>query len=199
LSYWIRYRGTHFPIRREKTLVGRSAYCSIVLSNGQASRQHCAFEITTQGLTVTDLSSRNGTFVNGEKVVGTRELRPGDVIRIGSDALEVVDGVEPERRAERITGVDLDDTTGHGDIDLVDLVESLVGADPGDQGFVAVVAAVDDAFATLSSAVERGHLSRLKIRRALAAAARVAAWFPDGSRDIWLERLRARFGGSIPP
>jgi pSer/pThr/pTyr-binding forkhead associated (FHA) protein len=89
-TYWLRYRGTRFPVRRGEYILGRSPYCSIVVSNALSSRQHCAVRLFAQGLTITDLNSRNGTFVNGEKISAERALRAGDVVRVGSDSIEVI-------------------------------------------------------------------------------------------------------------
>src|SRR5688500_3061098 len=81
-TYWLKYRGTRFPIRRGETLLGRSPYCTIVLSNPLASRQHCALKLDGGNLTITDLESANGTWINGERVDGSRALSVGDLLRV---------------------------------------------------------------------------------------------------------------------
>lgn len=63
--------------------VGRDEGCDIRLSSGRVSRQHCTLQITERGLLLTDLGSRNGTFVNEQSVVGSRLLRTGDLLRVG--------------------------------------------------------------------------------------------------------------------
>lgn len=89
-TFWLRYRGTRFPIRRGEYILGRSPYCSIVISNALASRQHCAVRLTSEGLAIADLNSRNGTLVNGKRLEGERPVTAGDIIRIGSDSIEVL-------------------------------------------------------------------------------------------------------------
>jgi pSer/pThr/pTyr-binding forkhead associated (FHA) protein len=71
-SLWLKYEGTRFPIRRGETLVGRSAYCTIVISDPSVSREHAALRLTQSDLQIADLGSRNGTFVNGDRVVEPR-------------------------------------------------------------------------------------------------------------------------------
>ena len=63
--------------------IGRDPHCTLVVSDSQISRRHA--EITnTNGLSIlTDLGSKNGTFVNGHKIM-RHTLREGDRIRVGS-------------------------------------------------------------------------------------------------------------------
>jgi len=89
-TYWLKYRGTRFPIRRGETVVGRSPYCSIVLSNSQSSRQHCALRLEGEALSLIDLDSANGTWLNDVRVTEPRQLEAGDIIRVGTDVLEVL-------------------------------------------------------------------------------------------------------------
>ncbi|MCO6439735.1 MAG: FHA domain-containing protein, partial [Nitrococcus mobilis] len=48
-----------------ETLVGRSDACGIVVKHNSVSRLHAALRLTSDGLQVEDLGSRNGTAVNG--------------------------------------------------------------------------------------------------------------------------------------
>jgi pSer/pThr/pTyr-binding forkhead associated (FHA) protein len=97
-AYWLKYRGTRFPLRRGETVIGRSPYCSIVLSNARASRQHCAITWADDGLSLSDLGSSNGTTLNGAPVEGRHSLHPGDVLGVGTDHLELI---RTERRVAR--------------------------------------------------------------------------------------------------
>lgn len=90
-AFWLKYRGTRFPLRRGETVIGRSPYCSIVLSNSRASRQHCAITWDEHGLKLTDLGSSNGTFLNGTQLKTTMPLQAGDVLSVGTDMLEVLE------------------------------------------------------------------------------------------------------------
>ncbi|HSJ52338.1 MAG TPA: FHA domain-containing protein, partial [Anaerolineae bacterium] len=75
--------GTEFPLDRPVVRIGRGSMNEITIQDNQSSRQHA--EITRQGdqLIVRDMGSTNGTFVNGERITGSRTLRPGDQLRIG--------------------------------------------------------------------------------------------------------------------
>jgi hypothetical protein len=56
-------------------------------SDPTISRLHAVLERFASGWCLRDLGSRNGTFVNGERVFGERVLRPGDEIRLGATRL----------------------------------------------------------------------------------------------------------------
>lgn len=65
-----------------RAVVGRDADCDVLLSSLSASRKHACVEQTASGWMLKDLSSINGTFVNGKRVTETL-LSNGDAIRFG--------------------------------------------------------------------------------------------------------------------
>ena len=65
-------------------LLGRDpAAANRVLAHPSVSRRHALIEHTDRGLTVQDLGTTNGTFVNGRKVAGSQPLAHGDHLAIG--------------------------------------------------------------------------------------------------------------------
>ena len=65
-------------------VIGRSDEADLRLADDTASRSHARI-ITADGVArLVDLGSHNGTFVNGERVDGTRALASGDVVTIGA-------------------------------------------------------------------------------------------------------------------
>jgi hypothetical protein len=64
--------------------IGRSRDCDVVLEDHGASRRHAEIRPHQEGWTLTDLGSTNGVRVNGRPIHGTRALRQGDRIEIGS-------------------------------------------------------------------------------------------------------------------
>ena len=79
---------------RSPCRVGRDEYVALRLDDGQASREHAEVAPADGGLYVTDLGSRNGTFVDGEKLT-SRVLAPiGSTLRCGKTLLRIVDNVE---------------------------------------------------------------------------------------------------------
>ena len=72
------------PLGGDRITVGRAAGNDIVLGDdGQVSRVHAVLERLGGGWSIRDVSSRNGTFVNGNRVSGEARVGPGDELRIG--------------------------------------------------------------------------------------------------------------------
>ena len=65
------------------TLVGRGSNCDLTLDSSEVSRRHALFFVTDKGVSIEDLKSSNGTFIQGERLDGIRELRRGDELRFG--------------------------------------------------------------------------------------------------------------------
>lgn len=75
----------HWVLDGEEMTLGRDDICDIVIPIRQISRQHLCFRNTGGLYVVEDLESKNGTWVNGYRLTGTRELEDGDEIRIAKD------------------------------------------------------------------------------------------------------------------
>lgn len=67
----------------QRVLVGRAPEAELQLIDEKVSREHCVFEAQDGGVVVRDLGSRNGTWVNGERLNGSRVLAPNDTVGIG--------------------------------------------------------------------------------------------------------------------
>jgi pSer/pThr/pTyr-binding forkhead associated (FHA) protein len=75
--------------------IGRAARADFVLDRALVSRLHCRLTAADDTLQVEDLSSTNGTFVNGKRVDRAQVAR-GDRLRVGRVEL-TVDRVSSER------------------------------------------------------------------------------------------------------
>ncbi len=70
-----------------RLVVGRSFDAGIHLLDEKVSREHCAIEPAGSGFTVRDLGSRNGTFLNGQRLAAPAALTPGDQLGVGETVL----------------------------------------------------------------------------------------------------------------
>jgi pSer/pThr/pTyr-binding forkhead associated (FHA) protein len=73
------------------TVAGRSDDVDIFLGDVTVSREHARFTVDDDGLTVEDLRSTNGTYVNAERQ-DRAQLQPGDEVIIGKFHLVVAVG-----------------------------------------------------------------------------------------------------------
>ena len=86
-----------------RVVVGRAPECSLALTwDPEVSRLHTTIEwISGQWTIADDGLSRNGTFVNGERLTGRRRLRDRDRIRVGSSLLTFRDVAAREDKSTR--------------------------------------------------------------------------------------------------
>jgi pSer/pThr/pTyr-binding forkhead associated (FHA) protein len=89
-TFRLHFRGTLFPVRSGELTLGRSTYASILVNNPLASREHAIIRFVRGRLEVVDLGSKNGTLVNGERIVGARRIDAGDQVKIGTDVIDIV-------------------------------------------------------------------------------------------------------------
>lgn len=113
----------------DQIAVGREEDCDITIPDRQVSRHHAIFRFTSAGSTVEDLGSKNGTFVNSQRITEPVKLKEGDEIKVSfvqtflylsSDATLPLNELPPElqfafnlrldRSAKRVwvRGVELD-------------------------------------------------------------------------------------------
>ena len=74
----------HFPLQQGENIVGRDPAAHVTLRATAVSRRHAIITVNGDTATVTDLDSKNGTFLEGEKISGAVALNDGAAIRFGS-------------------------------------------------------------------------------------------------------------------
>ena len=88
LEVWSDSGAQLVPLEAARVTLGRATSNDVALPwDTKASRLHAVLEHLAAGWCVRDLSSRNGTFLNGERVDRDRPLAGGDEIRIGGTRL----------------------------------------------------------------------------------------------------------------
>jgi Protein of unknown function (DUF3662)/FHA domain len=75
--------GRRIPVADQPVVIGRLSTCDIPLGDPQVSRRHAEVRRDSEGFSIVDLGSTNGTAVNGAPV-RERRLVDGDEVRIGS-------------------------------------------------------------------------------------------------------------------
>jgi pSer/pThr/pTyr-binding forkhead associated (FHA) protein len=76
--------GASVPLSGGMTMMGRAALNDVVLEEPEVSRQHAGIRGDAEGYWIADLGSRNGTYVNSERLsADPRRLRNFDRIELG--------------------------------------------------------------------------------------------------------------------
>jgi pSer/pThr/pTyr-binding forkhead associated (FHA) protein len=80
--------GAQHPVDGAAT-IGRDESADIQLPDKTISRRHASVRIEGETAVVEDLGSRNGTYVNGDRLEDPRRLREGDSLQMGATVIEV--------------------------------------------------------------------------------------------------------------
>jgi pSer/pThr/pTyr-binding forkhead associated (FHA) protein len=80
-----------FIIDQDEIIIGRDADCDIQIDNIAVSREHARITKALENYFVEDMGSKNGTFVNGQKVL-KKLIDTGDEITIGKYFLKIYFG-----------------------------------------------------------------------------------------------------------
>src|SRR6185436_15061484 len=89
-----------FPLVKQRVTIGRSRDSDIFLPDQWLSRQHAEIRQKGDGYYVSDLGSKNGTLLNGGRVVEEQRLRAGDIITLGEHILTFSLGEPGDDEAE---------------------------------------------------------------------------------------------------
>ena len=85
-----RPEGKNMLFPQGEYVFGRGAECHVRPNSDWVSRQHCLLRVTSDGVFLRDLGSRNGTLINGTRLVEEVTLTHGDQLQIGPLVFEVV-------------------------------------------------------------------------------------------------------------
>jgi DNA-binding winged helix-turn-helix (wHTH) protein len=86
---WLVFREGRVPLGRGEHLIGRSPKSIVPIDDMTISRHHARIVVGDE-VTLVDLGSRNGTYVNGERVREPRTLRNGDRLSVGSILMTLI-------------------------------------------------------------------------------------------------------------
>src|SRR5687767_10049696 len=198
--YWLKNKGTLFPIHQGDCLLGRSPECPIVLASERVSREHAVVRRIHSGLQIEDLGSRNGTWVNGTRIRYPTVLQPGDESELGEDLLEVViqqNARMPETVSGATSPVGQETEPQRRVLEQMEQVMARLG--PGEDPRAAahrLRPTLDD---LMVRQAEWGILLAPEEARRLAKVARpLATWADTSQFDRWLEQVLQQLPSSPP-
>jgi len=75
--------GARYPVGTDGVTLGRDPECTVILDDPNVSRFHARLVFHNASIWVQDAGSRNGVFLNGNRVVRHKQFSPGDEMLIG--------------------------------------------------------------------------------------------------------------------
>lgn len=85
--------GETFSLTGNEIYIGRDVNNDIVISDQEVSRKHARISMQAGGYVLEDLGSTNGTYVNGQRLMGPHVMRPGETIMLGENVSLVLESV----------------------------------------------------------------------------------------------------------
>ncbi len=84
-KYSLRHQGTDIRLRvGSSIMIGRGSDADVRIDDADVSRSHVRLTVREDGVFVEDLGSRNGVFVDEERIAALTPLRVGQTLRIGA-------------------------------------------------------------------------------------------------------------------
>jgi pSer/pThr/pTyr-binding forkhead associated (FHA) protein len=88
-AFWVWTADGEFRLREGDNVIGREAGLTVRLDRPGVSRRHACIRVEGGRATLTDLGSKNGTFVRGQPIARPTLLQDGDEVRLGLRATVV--------------------------------------------------------------------------------------------------------------
>jgi diguanylate cyclase (GGDEF)-like protein len=178
--------GRRYVITHDPLIIGRGEACGIHIDDNSVSRRHASIEGSQGSVTVTDLGSTNGTFLN-DTLVTQAGLKDGDYLRVGNCIFRFLTGGNVEAQYhEEIYRLTITDalTETHNKRYLLDFLERELARSQRHGRPLSLVLFDIDHFKRVND--DLGHLAGDYALRELAACIKTG---------VRREELLARYGG----
>ncbi|QDT52874.1 FHA domain protein [Caulifigura coniformis] len=96
-----KHAGKKVKLQPGEVIVGRDEAARLRIASSDVSRQHCKLVVTEDSITVVELGSRNGTFIDGVPIHRSHVLDPGSTLTVGPMTFRLEGGTPPARRPEK--------------------------------------------------------------------------------------------------
>lgn len=90
-----------FELNKDVITLGRDITNDITINDPEVSRHHLRITRGTDGYNLEDLGSTNGTFINGQRLTGSRALNRGDMIGLGETVTLTYDVMRPQQSVQQ--------------------------------------------------------------------------------------------------
>jgi DNA-binding response OmpR family regulator len=103
--------GQEHRLPAQAAIIGRAVECDVVIASKRISRENTRIRNEGRRWFVEDLSSTNGTYLNGERIITEMDLRDGDSIKVG-DVMFIFHDPDTTTRENPAPDLEVDTTAG---------------------------------------------------------------------------------------
>jgi hypothetical protein len=99
--------GKIFELNQAELTIGRDMVNAIAINDAEISRRHARLLAQPGGYVLEDLGSTNGTYVNGQRLMGPHLLRPGELVMFGENVGLVFEALEFDPNATMVSSTNV--------------------------------------------------------------------------------------------
>lgn len=92
--FWLRFGDREVALPDGELLVGRGEGCHVRLVSPSVSRRHLRLLTVAEAVVAYDLESRNGSYLNGERITTPVKVKDGDILRVGTQVFAIREAAE---------------------------------------------------------------------------------------------------------
>jgi len=120
-------------VTQPMVVIGRRKFCDLRIPVASVSRKHCRLHHEDGVFKITDLGSKNGTFINGNAVKDATPINAGDVLTVGPVRLMLqIDGKPKKLPKPAHTEQKKENLPPSPDDNFIDFTELDLGDSPGE-------------------------------------------------------------------
>jgi hypothetical protein len=98
--------GLVYDLVKPEISIGRDITNDFVINDAEISRKHAVLRLEAGSYVIEDQGSTNGTFINGQRLMGPHSLSAGEVLTLGENVGLVFDAIRPDLAATVIGSAD---------------------------------------------------------------------------------------------
>jgi hypothetical protein len=102
--------GQVFELNRREIIIGRDIANDFVINDAEVSRRHAQLTLEGDRYKIEDLNSTNGTYIDGQRLIGPHLMAIGEIIMFGDNVGVIFDGEPATPDVTVPTPVDLEST-----------------------------------------------------------------------------------------